>query len=168
MQTDLLLFDNKNIDRIYFLLEEIYNSSDTMSELFSDKFPDMDSCESYFQGILNLHGGIVLFAVTGQKYIGYLAITPRHQRKIKHTSELNMGVHPGFQGKGTGHFLLNEAFKMLRIDKIIEIVYLMVRSDNTAAIRLYEKFGFEKMALLERDTKIENKYFDGILMRMFV
>jgi RimJ/RimL family protein N-acetyltransferase len=40
---------------------------------------------------------------------------------------------------------------------VIEILYLTVRADNIAAIRLYERCGFEKLALLERDTQIGDK-----------
>jgi hypothetical protein len=57
--------------------------------------------------------------------------------------------------------------KNLRLKKTIEIVYLMVRADNFAAVKLYQQNGFETIATLEKDTKIGSQYFDGILMRKF-
>ena len=41
-------------------------------------------------------------------------------------------------------------------------------ADNIAAIRLYERCGFEKLARLERDTQIGDKYYDTVLMRRFI
>ena len=44
----------------------------------------------------------------------------------------------------------------------------MVRADNQAAIRLYRNAGFEQLAVLDRDTKVDDSYRDGVLMRKFV
>ena len=60
------------------------------------------------------------------------------------------------------------ALEKLRAEGIIEILYLTVRADNIAAIRLYERCGFEKLARLERDTQIGDKYYDAVLMRRFI
>jgi len=99
---------------------------------------------------------------------GYLTIKPRHQANIKHTSELNMGVHSESRGQGIGKFLLENSIKQAKESNDIEIIYLMVRSDNYPAIRLYEIFGFEQMVVLDKDTKIGNTYYDGVLMRRFL
>ena len=64
--------------------------------------------------------------------------------------------------------MLQAALDRVAAEPAIEIVYLMVRSDNEAAIRLYRHAGFEQLAVLDRDTKIGDSYRDGILMRKFV
>jgi RimJ/RimL family protein N-acetyltransferase len=64
--------------------------------------------------------------------------------------------------------MLQAALERVATEPAIEIVYLMVRSDNEAAIRLYRNAGFEQLAVLDRDTKIGDSYRDGILMRKFV
>ena len=152
---------------IYSLLENVYSTTDSMSEEFHEKFPDIYSCIGYFEEILRLPGGVVLFLEFKGLLCGYVSVKPRHQAKIKHTSELNMGIHSEFRGKGIGKFLLQNAVDRVQEEGIIEIIYLMVRSDNVPAISLYEKSGFEKLAVLEKDTKIGNIYLDGILMRKF-
>ena len=63
--------------------------------------------------------------------------------------------------------LVDAAIERIRDEKTIEIVYLMVRADNIAAVKLYQQKGFEILATLEKDTKIGSQYFDGILMRKF-
>jgi RimJ/RimL family protein N-acetyltransferase len=64
--------------------------------------------------------------------------------------------------------MLQAALDRVAVEPAIEIVYLMVRSDNEAAVRLYLNAGFEQLAVLDRDTKIGDSYCDGILMRKFV
>ena len=52
-----------------------------------------------------------------------------------------------------------------RAQGLLEIAYLMVRADNTAAVKLYEATGFTRLAVLERDTRSDGRYYDGLLMR---
>ncbi len=78
-----------------------------------------------------------------------------------------MGVLEKYRGKGIGKMLVDAAIERIQDEKTIEIVYLMVRADNLAAVKLYQQKGFETLATLEKDTKIGRQYFDGILMRKF-
>jgi putative acetyltransferase len=153
--------------KAFSLLLDIY-SSGLMSETFNEKFASPVVAFEYLAGIVAMPGGIVLLAEAGGEYIGYISVKPRKQSRLKHTADLTMGVSSGYQGKGIGRELLNRALHIIACEKIIEIVYLMVRTDNLPALRLYENSGFRQLAILERDTKIDGKYYDGILMRRFV
>jgi ribosomal protein S18 acetylase RimI-like enzyme len=79
-----------------------------------------------------------------------------------------MGVGSTQRRRGLGRRLLAEALARLATGGIVEIVYLMVRADHEAAIALYAAAGFERLATLQRDTRIGERYFDGVLMRRFV
>jgi ribosomal protein S18 acetylase RimI-like enzyme len=48
----------------------------------------------------------------------------------------------------------------------IEMVNLEVREDNTAAIHLYEKFGFKKTGSIPAFFKIGNEYVDFDIMSL--
>lgn len=65
-------------------------------------------------------------------------------------SLMNIAVHPDYQGKGYGSVLLNDL--LIRASSFTEShpviatqVFLEVRESNTAAIRLYERYGFNKL-----------------------
>ena len=45
-----------------------------------------------------------------------------------------------------------------------EIIQLEVRSDNTSAIHLYEKHGFQRIGTIPAYFKMENAYFDFDMM----
>jgi ribosomal protein S18 acetylase RimI-like enzyme len=153
---------------LYGLFQEIYASSDGMSELLEDKYPDTRRLEEDVEALYRLPGAVSLVVEVDGKPAGYLIIRPRAQARLRHTAELSMGVAPAARGRRLGSLMLQAALDRVAAEPAIEIVYLMVRSDNEAAIRLYRNAGFEQLAVLDRDTKIGDSYRNGILMRKFV
>lgn len=153
---------------LYALFQGIYSSSDTMVETLAEKYPAFDDFASDMQMLVHQPGAIALVAELEQKCVAYLTLRPRKQVKLAHTADLNMGVAQTARGQGLGSVLLKTALDAASCALELEIIYLMVRADNIAAVRLYESVGFEKMALLQRDTKIGTTYFDGLLMRRFI
>jgi ribosomal-protein-alanine N-acetyltransferase len=59
---------------------------------------------------------------------------------------LNIGVEPSARGKGIGSALLAAAIEQFRAVGG-EKLFLEVRSSNTAAKALYEKFGFRQISI---------------------
>jgi ribosomal protein S18 acetylase RimI-like enzyme len=113
--------------------------------------------------------GAIAFAVeVAGLPVAYLTIRPRSQSRLQHTADLNMGVAYPARGHGFGSLILQAGLECTSASSELEIIYLMVRSDNLPAIHLYKKMGFEELAILNHDTKIGDTYFDGILMRKFV
>ena len=58
---------------------------------------------------------------------------------------IKIAVHPQYQGKGYGRFLLKELESML--PKEIDQIILEVRPSNTPAIALYEAAGYERIGM---------------------
>jgi ribosomal protein S18 acetylase RimI-like enzyme len=161
-------FRDFDIAEIYSLVSDVYTTSEGMSESLEEKFPTLESFAQYVKVLAARPGNLALVAEAGGELHGYLTVMPRYQAKLRHTSELNMGVHHGARGHGIGKLLLEEALKRVRASGILEIIYLMVRADNTSAIKLYENRGFNHLAILKNDTKTPKGYYDGWLMRKFV
>jgi ribosomal-protein-alanine N-acetyltransferase len=67
-------------------------------------------------------------------------------------SLLNLAVHPEERRKGVGQALLNHMVEEAASRKV-EAVWLEVRVSNAGAIRLYCRFGFEKVG-------VRRKYYD--------
>ncbi len=168
MDPSIREFKDFDIGEIYALVSDVYTTSDGMSEALEEKFPDLESFRQYIAALSSRPGSIALVAESGGRLYGYLTIMPRYQAKLSHTSELNMGVKHGARGKGIGRLLLGDALLRARSSGVLEIIYLMVRADNASAIRLYENMGFDRIAVLKNDTKTQNGYYDGWLMRKFV
>lgn len=59
---------------------------------------------------------------------------------------LNLCVAPEYQGQGLAKFLMDHLLQLTRAANMT-IVLLEVRKSNKAAIRLYEKYRFERLGL---------------------
>jgi ribosomal protein S18 acetylase RimI-like enzyme len=161
-------FRDFDIAEIYLLVSDVYNTSEGMSESLEEKFPTLESFVQYAKVLEDRPGNLALVAESGGELHGYLTVMPRYQAKLRHTSELNMGVDHASRGHGVGKMLLEEALKRARALGILEIIYLMVRADNTSAIKLYKNMGFDRLAVLKNDTRTPKGYYDGWLMRKFL
>ena len=92
--------------------------------------------------------------VIGYAGIARLGRTPPYEYEI-HT----IGVDPAFQGQGFGRLLL---------DGILEfadggVVFLEVRTDNAAALAMYESAGFVRVGLRKRYYRVSGA--DAYTMR---
>ena len=150
---------------LYALFADVYASSTAMSETLEEKYPDPHHLTDDLRTLARLPGALALAAEMDGKPLAYALLRPRKPSRLRHTAELSMGVAQAARGKGLGDFVLNALLDRSRQAGIVEIVYLMVRADNVPAVRLYERSGFESLAILAGDTKIGAQYFDGILMR---
>jgi ribosomal protein S18 acetylase RimI-like enzyme len=155
-------------DLLYQLLEDVYSSSEGMSEALEEKYPTSYAFEQEVKSLQQLPGAITLVAAADGQLAAYIIIRPRMQSRLRHTADLNMGVAESLRGRGLGGVILQAGIERAIASNELEILYLMVRADNIPAIRLYKRAGFETVARLARDTKIGKDYFDGILMRRFV
>lgn len=155
-------------NELYAIFRHIYITSEFMSDDFDLKFPDIKSFQNYYLDVLKRPGAAILVAINDDKPAGYLVLEPATAKYLQHTAWLNMGIAEQFRRQGIGMKLVESACERAAYEKIIEIIYLMVRADNIPAIKLYLKTGFETIARLERDTKIGNDYYDGLLMRKFI
>ena len=70
---------------------------------------------------------------------------------------LRVGVHPDYQGQGIATKLLQESFSALR-KKDLDEVELDVDIVKDGAMRLYEKMGFQVVALFSPDFEEEESF----------
>jgi RimJ/RimL family protein N-acetyltransferase len=102
-------------------------------------------------------------------YIGEVIIRIREPEKIRHTGIVGpVLVDPKYRGKGIAHTLMNTAIEEVKKQFKLEILQLSVVSCNTAALKLYQKIGFHIYGTSPRAFKLNNVYYDEIMMYMEV
>lgn len=111
---------------------------DGYQELMEIIFPDNERSETGFKGMLDddLSG-----MFDGHKQIGTLYI--RHYDGNSHIH--NIGVHPEYQRKGLGMQLMEIAHQKCRSNNS-GYVMLYVETENTPAIGLYKKYGYQQIS----------------------
>jgi ribosomal protein S18 acetylase RimI-like enzyme len=86
--------------------------------------------------------GCYWVAEEGGHLVGHAFLDPMKMLGNAHVFVLNIVVHPGETGRGTGSRLLQHALDWARANPSLNRIELLVRSTNARAIALYRKFGF--------------------------
>ncbi|MFN6942883.1 MAG: GNAT family N-acetyltransferase [Parvibaculum sp.] len=82
-----------------------------------------------------------LVAVLDGIVVGDIGLSPAKGRRA-HVATIGMGVHDDFTRRGIGRALLGEAIQIADHWLNLRRLELTVYADNSAAIALYESFGF--------------------------
>ena len=104
-----------------------------------------------------------IVAVLGGEIVGQAGLD-RHSGRRSHAAGIGMGVHDDHCGKGIGTALLRELVDAADSWLAIRRLELTVYTDNGSAIRLYEKFGFEREGIMRAYAFRAGRYADVIAM----
>jgi putative acetyltransferase len=109
-------------------------------------------------------GATMLAAVLDEKIVGSAGLHTMEGRRRAHVAAVGMGVHDAYTGRGVGTALLAALLELA--DKWLNFkrIELTVWSDNTRAIGLYERAGFEREGLLRNYAWRDGVYVDAITM----
>ena len=110
----------------------------------------------YIRQLENSRDSIMLVAKYNARIIGTASLN-RLPRKMAHRGEFSVSILKEFWNQGVGSQLLSSILDFAR-KNAFEVIDLQVRSDNHAAIHLYEKHGFQKAGTHPAFFKIENEY----------
>ncbi len=113
---------------------------------------------SFISGLEASDDGAMFVAKDGEKIIGSATIS-RMPRRMSHRGDFGISILKDYWNKGIGGQLLSAVIDFAKQNSF-EIIDLQVRSDNPAAIHLYEKYGFEKLFTYPGFFKINDRIFD--------
>jgi ribosomal-protein-alanine N-acetyltransferase len=138
----------------------VTGDADRCAELEAELFPGDDPwpAVAFIRELESSHNHYVA-ARLDDELVGYAGVS-RLGRKPPYEYEVHtIGVDKRFQGQGIGRVLL---------DRLLEIaeggtVFLEVRTDNVAAISLYESVGFAAVGLRKRYYRVSGA--DAYTMR---
>ena len=111
----------------------------------------------------------ILVARDGKAPFAMAAAYQEDGEKMQHIAYV-WGVYAkkSYRGKGIGRQLMEELLDEIGKTREIEKVDLNVNTSQLAAVRLYEKLGFEIVGTLHNELKVEGKYYDEHLMEKFL
>ena len=128
--------------------------------------PSVGEVRAFQESLISINAP-VFYALDGNQVIGWCDVLPINSPRQNHRAQLGMGLLPDYRGRGIGSQLLDHAIKHSK--KIgLEKIELYVYTRNTPAIALYRKFGFHEEGTIEKYRKLDNEYFDCLLMSQFL
>jgi ribosomal-protein-alanine N-acetyltransferase len=125
----------------------VVGDADRCAELEAQLFPGDDPwpAVAFLRELESAHNHYVAARVDGE-LVGYAGVS-RLGRKPPYEYEIHtIGVDPRFQGRGIGRGLLDGLLGIAAGGT----VFLEVRTDNAAAIALYESVGFARVGVRKR------------------
>jgi len=106
-----------------------------------------------------------LFAVSNDKPIDMIVLVFDDKIKTKHVAYLfGVYVKEECRGHGVGKKLLEGALKTIEENGNISKIKLAVNPEQIAAVKLYEKYGFEVVGRLKKEHKVDDKFYDELVM----
>ena len=124
--------------------------------------------EEYIDNLSDSDTSVLLVGTVDDKIVCVGSIFAPTRERIAHQGDLGMSVLKEFWGLGVGTCLMEALIQFAEDTNKIEILHLQVRTDNTHAIALYKKMGFEEIGVYSKYTKIDGQYFDDILMNLYL
>ena len=129
--------------------------------------PKLESVQE-FLGKLTANNNPVYHAIDRtDRVVGWCDITPKENPLQSFRGTLGMGVLSEFRGQGIGSKLMSATLRHAKTSTL-EKVELMAYTTNDRAIALYKKFGFEQEGLIRKYRKLDGKYYDCLMMGLFL
>ena len=136
---------------------------------FMARYPEeCTSLEAVQKGLAGSESSALNFEVgafAGTKLVGEFGVAQvRPHIKYRHRAVMGISVRKEYWGCGLGSYLMQLAIDQTRTNGF-EQLELGVCSDNTRAIHLYEKVGFERCGTMPHAFKLKDgTYRDEIMM----
>ncbi len=106
-------------------------------------------------------GNLTFFAEADRALIGMAGAGWSAKIKLRHVAEVyGVYVSPDMRGGGIASRLIRRLLEELRSLGHIEKASLTVNRESIAAVRLYEKLGFEIVGTARRELKVDGCYYD--------
>ncbi|MBR6513468.1 MAG: GNAT family N-acetyltransferase [Clostridia bacterium] len=142
---DLVLIEKatpKDAKGLLEYLKQIGSESDNLSFGAEGLGFSVEAEAQYLAEIGNSRDSVMLIAKENGKIIGSASLT-RLPRRMKHRGDFSVSVLMEYHNRGIGTALAEGIIDFAR-ENNFAVIDLQVRSDNAAAIHLYEKLGFVK------------------------
>ncbi len=128
---------------------------------------DVGEERRYLRAIRRTPHAAVFVAEADDRIIGRLSLARDSHPASPHVADLGLMVEAGYRRQGIGTALLDQAVEWAR-EVGVEKIELHVFPHNEAAIRLYERFGFEREGIRRRHYRRRDERLDAVLMALHV
>jgi len=107
---------------------------------------------------------VTLVACVDGEIVGHLTLMVYMDPRTRHSGHFGIAVRDDWRGKGVGAELMRAALDLADNWLSLTRLDLRVYVDNTSAIALYERFGFEREGTHRRFAFRNGEYVDAHVM----
>ncbi len=148
-------------------LSKIFGSESDNLSYGSDGLPyTVEQEEAFLVSCQHDERQVFYVALADGKLVGTCNFSALSSPRMAHRGSIGICVRKSHWGKGVAPKMMEALLHFARDTAKVDIVSLEVRSDNLRAIKLYEKFGFEKTGVYPGFMKINGEFVDFDLMHL--
>lgn len=113
--------------------------------------------------------GNTIFALNNGQPVGMINYVVSNRLKMKHIADIHaVYVNHGFRKQGIGNMLFSRALSLIKEHVEVRKIKLTVNPEQTQAVGLYKKYGFEVTGISRKELFFDGKFYDEMLMEMMV
>jgi ribosomal protein S18 acetylase RimI-like enzyme len=106
-----------------------------------------------------------IFALSEDRLVGMLSLVFENHLKSKHITNIYaVYVKKNERNHGIGSKLMDHALLLAGQQGNIVKIHLSVNPKQEAAVKLYERYGFQKVGRLQKELLINGNFYDEIIM----
>lgn len=143
--------------------EQIFDESEFLSKTSNDYDASIDDEAAGIIKALHATNTLTWLAVENDEIVGLLNIRPYEASRHKDNATLGITVKKAYWSKGIGRRLMNKAIEFFD-ESSLHRLEIMVVKDNERAVHLYRSLGFEEEGTLKEFHRIDDKYYDVLVM----
>ncbi|KFN91445.1 GNAT family N-acetyltransferase [Tetragenococcus muriaticus] len=125
--------------------------------------------ENQLDTIYNSDHQLLLVALVEEEIVGSASVRSSEEKRVAHIGEVGISLLKDYWGIGLGSILLEELIEWAQQSQQIRRLKLTVQKQNTRAIHLYEKYGFQTEAVMKRGaTGDDGRFLEVLLMSKMI
>lgn len=124
--------------------------------------------EEFIEALENSAASALFVGKIADKIVCVGSIITSQRERIAHQAELALSVKKEYWRLNIGTLLMQTMINFAKENGQTEILHLGVKADNETAINLYIKMGFIRIGAYKNYFKVDGKYYDEILMNLYL
>ncbi len=122
----------------------------------------------YIKSISNDDNTLMILGIINNDIVCIAQISSPNKKRIAHNSEVAISVKKDYWQNGIGSAVMEELIRSAKECCTVKNISLGVKASNKNAIRMYEKFGFEKVGVHKDYFNINGNFDNEILMDLSI
>lgn len=123
---------------------------------------------SFIESINKDKNSLMIIGLINNEIVSVAQISSPSRKRIAHNSEIAISVKKKYWSIGVGSAVMGQLIKFAKDSGVTKNIILGVNATNEKAIKLYEKFGFKKAGIHKNYFNINGKYYDEIIMDLYI
>ena len=122
----------------------------------------------YVKNVSNDANTLMILGIIDNNIVSVAQISAMSRKRIAHNCEIAISIKKEYWGMGIGSAVMAELINFAKAHENIKIISLGVKASNKTGIKLYEKFGFERVGMHKNFFNINGEFDDEYLMDLYL